>query len=710
KQVDLSKESYIAYKNLLKKAYSQGIAKTDIDLMVYFLAKYTDLNKRWNLIAKTKASREIRGLWTGSSFVELERGEFVPDSTHTHNAEKPRTYLTHDFLRAMLFPSNHENKVLYFLKNIPAKYNWTNRFPDIVVNEKISLKNLEKVYVDAGECSSKDIDLINETKQNYPYIEFVFVSNQFNVGTNKEILELTDAQADIGFLSAYYQEGKDMINDSIFYKELERELIKKLLSEKQNTLNKLIKLNEKGKELKKEQANSYRLYLEGIDIDIDFLTKLEKNIKLYKNFYSDNKDSFDKLKLVENKLQGTDITFKEFRKQWDDWFPHLEQYDYFKNIIHSGGYASKLSRQINEEINKIDSGKYENEEFDLDSGVEFKKEYLKEEDKYIRTYVDKKGDKWFFKRNPEGKEDAFAESCAYEFAKLIDPNAVEVKYYEYNGQIGSLQKMIPHTNSLYDTKIKDLIKPQLIQLQMHSVIDWLIENRDSNANNFRLKNKTIYAIDKASAFYSMHLNKNIVIPDDLFTHSVVYKGLYKAHIDGIIDLKWQDIEPFIKKAEAISDAKYINIFRPYVEERFKDDLKKKKEFIKLMLERKRNVRKDFEKLYKSLAEERQKNGFPVSEKPNNKKQQETQSPQSITDRLGGAMNQLIEKADGTITKAEEDTEKQRNANANNEPSEQTVDFQNPKNKEEIQKQEDEILKDINKAIKNLDELDGGDKS
>ena len=99
------------------------------------------------------------------------------------------------------------------------------------------------------------------------------------------------------------------------------------------------------------------------------------------------------MKLVENKLQGTNITFKKFRTQWDDWFPHLEKYDYYKNITYRGGYASKLSRQIQEQINKIDSGKYETENFNLDSSVEFKEEHLDNAKKTRKIYTDEKRNK-----------------------------------------------------------------------------------------------------------------------------------------------------------------------------------------------------------------------------------------------------------------------------------------------------------------------------
>ncbi|RLG14718.1 MAG: hypothetical protein DRN66_01250 [Candidatus Nanohalarchaeota archaeon] len=585
-----SKETHLEYENLLKKAYNQNIAKTDVDLMVYFLAKYNDLNEKWDLIAKAKTSREIKGIWTGRSFGEVLREVLNGKAKHKHGAEKERIYLTHDFLRSKYHPLEKENKILFLVKNIALKFDWTEKYKiDIIVNEKINFEHISKIYVFMS--STQIIEELKKIKQKYPFIEVIYYSRSCFYEILENLFSYSGANKEIGYSTS--REG----------------LVKTLISEKQNTLNKLIRLRKEGKKLPKEQANAYRLYLEGIDTDIDFLIKLEKNIKLFQNFYSDNKDSFDKLKLVENKLEGTNITFKEFRKQWDDEFPHLEKYDYYKNVTYRGGYSSNLSRQIEQEIERVDSGEYDNEAFNLDRTIELKEEYLDSAKKTRKIYTDKKRNKWLFKTiNKEYKYMAYAEVCAYEFAKLINPDTVEVKYFEHDAKLGTLQKIIPGAVKLTNIKIEDLTKQQLRQMQSYSIIDWLIANRDAHGNNFLVKNKTIYAIDKGLAF--CFLEDENLDSNNPFDYCIYYGRIYDSYINGKIDLQWEDIEPFIKKAESISDAKYINIFRPYIEERFKGASEEKTKFIKLMLERKKNIRKDFEKLYENLREKRAEQSKP----------------------------------------------------------------------------------------------------
>ncbi|MCK5477038.1 MAG: hypothetical protein KAI55_03895 [Candidatus Aenigmarchaeota archaeon] len=660
-----TKEQYEIYKNLIKKAYSLGIAKIDVDFMVYSIN-----NLYWNSISRAKTSREITGVWRGADFAELETSMTIDEFKTVYSGYNNQIFFSVHLLFSVCY---YAQPVLFFVKNIPLKHTSNH----VIANQNFSFSKVEKIYIlsDYKNISRNNINLLKETKQKYPHIEILFSSSKY-------INEHSDETENFDFL----------------------------LQKKKQLLEEINKLNNS---ISKEQANSYRLYLEGIDIDIDFLIKLKKNMKSFKKFYEDNEGVFDKLKLVENKLHGTDTTFKEFRKQWDDWFPHLEQYDYFKNITYRGGYASKLSRQINEEINKVDSGKYDNDDFkeiEEKSGVEFKdakKELGGWTDK--GTYIDKDGRKWLFKQaDAKEKYKAYAEVCAYEFAKLIDSNAVEVRYFEHDGKIGNLQEMIPGAETLEHVNIENLTNDQLKQLQKHSIIDWMVANQEAYARHFLTKNRIIYEIDKGDTLYVFGDKEYHYTP---FNHSRYHYELNDACINGKIDLKWEDIEPFIKKAESITNAKYINIFRPYLEERFKNDLNDKKEFIKLMLERKRNLRNDFEKLYKSLAEQRQINGFSISEKkPNNNIRQETQQLQLITDQLDGAMNQLIKKADGTITSAEKSAKEEQPANINDEPSEPPIDSQNPPTEEQIKKQEEGILRDINKAIENLDKLDRGGKS
>ncbi len=342
----------MTYRAKPKKAYSLGIAKTDIDLMVYFAGRYK-LEEMWKHISKAKTTREIRGIWTGSSFIELERGVFLPDSPYNHGEEKRRIYVTHDFLRAIHFPLAEPYKVLYLLKNLPVKFDGTeNHGIDVLVNENIDLKNILKIYIYA--TPKEKIEILKKTKQKYPHIEILFFSKDIFYGLKlKYVISHVGQSVEIGYPYESSMEFKL------------QHIIEDLVKEKRIVSDKLKQIKHK---IPKEEANAYRLFLEGVDIDIDFLTKLQKNIGLFKKFYTTNKSSFDKLRLVFNTLddketaflEGKQISFKTFRKQWDDWFPNLEHYDYSKNTSYIDADTDPLSRQISEQINRIDGQFYEN--------------------------------------------------------------------------------------------------------------------------------------------------------------------------------------------------------------------------------------------------------------------------------------------------------------------------------------------------------------
>ena len=196
-----TKEQYLIYKKLLEKAFDLGNAKTDIALMIYFLAKYNDLNKKWNLIAKAKTSREIKGLWSGKEYLYLQRALLTTayDQYH-HNAEKQRLYFTHDFIRATYYPlhlSENGHSFLFLLKNIPIKFDWTERWGiDIVVNENIGFNHIEKIYI--HDFSEKEKKELLDSHQKYPHILFVFYSKTFLETLTEHISYYSNKQDEIG--------------------------------------------------------------------------------------------------------------------------------------------------------------------------------------------------------------------------------------------------------------------------------------------------------------------------------------------------------------------------------------------------------------------------------------------------------------------------------------------------------------------------------
>ena len=111
-------------------------------------------------------------------------------------------------------------------------------------------------------------------------------------------------------------------------------------------------------------------------------------------------------------------------------------------------------------------------------------------------FQDKQGDKWLFK--PVSEEfRAYGDEVAYRIGRLIDPDAIEVRFIELDipgrGKIkGSIQKWRTDLAKEFDFRdlmVDNLSASELEQLQREHVIDWLISNHDAHGKQFlRLKN------------------------------------------------------------------------------------------------------------------------------------------------------------------------------------------------------------------------------
>ncbi len=223
-------------------------------------------------------------------------------------------------------------------------------------------------------------------------------------------------------------------------------------------------------------------------------------------------------------------------------------------------------------------------------------------------WTDMRGQEWMFKPMESGSEFAAqAETAAYKIGRLVDDNLVEVRVVQLNGQTGTIQRMIGGLADKSDLTTFDPSKfstSELEQLQRHRVIDWLVSNHDGHSAQFlRTRDGRLIGIDKGQAWRYFPNDKLAVDyhPNSKFgENKPIYNTLYRMNKTGEIALPWQPVLDTIRKLEQLSDDDLWRIVEQYATGRFKGDAAGLRKFKLMLLDRKNNLRRDFEAYIKSI--------------------------------------------------------------------------------------------------------------
>ena len=243
-------------------------------------------------------------------------------------------------------------------------------------------------------------------------------------------------------------------------------------------------------------------------------------------------------------------------------------------------------------------------------------------------WTDENGDKWLFKpaRNSKDNFIAHGEEAAYKIGRLIDPDAIEVRTIQLNGRTGSIQKWRTDLKSEIDFRNilpEDLTTVELEQLQREHVIDWLVANHDGHSKQFiRGRNGHVYGIDKGQAF--KHLGKDRLSldyhPNSAFgEEEPFYNKVFRAAKEGKVNFDPQVTLKYIQEVEKIPDEAYLDIIRPYAEGRFGKDKIGLDKFYEQALQRKHDLRKDFERYYGEVLSQKGFRFSSLQSKPGIKK-------------------------------------------------------------------------------------------
>ncbi len=230
-------------------------------------------------------------------------------------------------------------------------------------------------------------------------------------------------------------------------------------------------------------------------------------------------------------------------------------------------------------------------------------------------FTDDSGVKWLFKPAEEFR--AYGDEVAYRIGRLIDPEAVEVRFVKLKipgnarPRAGSIQKWRTDLKADFDFRnipAEKLTATEIEQLQREHVIDWLISNHDGHMKQFlRTQDNRVLGIDKSQLFKFLGDDELSITyhPNGAFGESEpFYNTLMRAWRDGKIEMNLQSTYRYIAEVEKLTDDAYRELLRPYAERRFKNQTLKLKQFHETAVARKNNIRSDFEELYTRLLREK----------------------------------------------------------------------------------------------------------
>jgi hypothetical protein len=212
---------------------------------------------------------------------------------------------------------------------------------------------------------------------------------------------------------------------------------------------------------------------------------------------------------------------------------------------------------------------------------------------------------------------AYGQEAASRLQAIVDPDSqVKVAVKNVHGTIGTLQEFIDDPGAVkldlksfqqWDDKLP---ASMTCQLQREHVTDWLLGNFDAHGGNFiRGKNFIIHGVDKEQAFRYLNdpashkMNYNYHPNAQYGEDEPIYNTLYRRFAQNSMDMDLQEVLPYIKRVEAIPNAKYRELFRPYAES-LKGKGKEAEDLLDQIVDRKANLRETYREFYGQIMKER----------------------------------------------------------------------------------------------------------
>jgi ADP-ribose pyrophosphatase YjhB (NUDIX family) len=181
---------------------------------------------------------------------------------------------------------------------------------------------------------------------------------------------------------------------------------------------------------------------------------------------------------------------------------------------------------------------------------------------------DTSGTEWLVKYSadvgdPTGAARALPEIVGTQVHEALGNRVAPVGIARHGGRDGTVQRIIPNTQSLFGAPgIHELDADAQQQLMRQGVVDWLIGNTDAHAGNFLLTEDGLTGIDKGLAFWNLAAihAKGSGMAD--MREDIVLGGLLRGPREGGATTFWDhvrpsDVDTIVREIEAWPTADYV---------------------------------------------------------------------------------------------------------------------------------------------------------
>lgn len=238
----------------------------------------------------------------------------------------------------------------------------------------------------------------------------------------------------------------------------------------------------------------------------------------------------------------------------------------------------------------------------------------------MEIFLDENGDKWLFKVQESWQ--SHVEDWAAQIGEKLGLNVTELRIEEqvstsfYGTVDGSFQRMLPNVGELgkegKGVAFKTLSEGQVKDIQRNQVYDWLISNHDTHGENMLMTaDGGMAPIDKGQAmkFFGTDSLNPTYSPNN---STPVYNRLWESVIKGEVKVDLNAIDEILTRVEQLSNDQYRELLREKFAEKYATkmrvinayqsaDSRTLDSFIEKAIERKEQIRADFEKFYRDIA-------------------------------------------------------------------------------------------------------------
>ena len=258
--------------------------------------------------------------------------------------------------------------------------------------------------------------------------------------------------------------------------------------------------------------------------------------------------------------------------------------------------------------------------------------------KPMSQYIASDGSQWLAKQavNCMGyykKEGALLTAAGAQLQKLVDPaTAVDafVGRTDKHGEVSFQRRLenVEHGEGKLDlfrfSRHPEIASQDTIaavqelapQILREHTTDWLLCNFDTKGENFIITNdgqgRVLHGIDKEAAFNKILNPKAQKMSMTYRTHAneTLYNVIFQMYANNDMDFDLMDVLPQIERIERLDDEAYMATYRDYLEHIQAKDPEHFEEIREKILQRKKDLRLEYESFFTDLVTERCKKLHP----------------------------------------------------------------------------------------------------